>query len=84
MEIKETYLWEHYPFLSSVPTKRIKHSLKEIKKDGIDETAVFQLENGLFLFIRFYGTKENLNLGYTDIKEFDNLEEAVKMYEEYQ
>ena len=77
-----TYLWSHSPFVSSPPKKRLKHLLHEGKKQEIDEIAIFELENGKFLFVRFYGTKLNLDWGFTDVEEFDNLEEAVKIYDD--
>lgn len=77
------YLWQHEPFLSSPPAKMFLYILKPSMKDEIDEMAVFELENGKFLFIRFYGTKEDLSLGFTDIEEFDILDQAVNLYNQF-
>ena len=76
----ETYLWSHEPFVSSPPIERIEHTLLEGKKEEIDEMAIFRLENNKFLFIRFYGTKRDLNKGFTDLEEFEALNEAKKVY----
>jgi len=78
--MSETYLWCHEPFVSSPPIKRVEYRLFEGKKGEIDEIAVFKLDNGKFLFIRFYGTKTDLNKGFTDIEEFKTLQEAKSVY----
>lgn len=76
----KTYIWSHEPFLSGIPQKRIRHSLLESSKGELDEAAVFELSNGKFLFIRFYGNSENLEEGVTDIEEFETENEAVELY----
>ncbi len=78
--MSKTYLWSHRPFLSAPPIKRVKYRLFEGKKGEIDEIAVFQLNNDQFLFIRFYGIKTDLNKGFTDIEEFETLQEAKSVY----
>lgn len=77
-----TYLWSHKPFVSSPPKELIKHTIHEGKKQEIDEIAVFKLENQKYLYVRFCGTKMNLDWGFTDLEEFDTQEEAVKLYNE--
>lgn len=81
MKNKITYLWEHEPFVSSPPCDRILHHLYEGEKEEIDEIAVFKLQNEKFLFIRFYGTKKDLNMGFTDLEEFDSFDDAKMLYE---
>jgi len=78
--MSETYIWTHEPFLSSPPKERINHVLFEGNKQEIDEMAIFKLENGKFLFIRFCGTKKDLTLGSTDVEEFDSLLDAQNVY----
>lgn len=77
----KTYIWSHEPFLSGEPHKRLRHSLLEGQEGEIDEVAVFELSNGKFLFIRFYGNNANLEEGVTDLDEFDSELEAVEIYE---
>jgi hypothetical protein len=78
--MSKTYLWSHEPFVSAPPVKRVEYRLFEGKKGEIDEIAVFKLANDKFLFIRFYGTKIDLNKGFTDIEEFNTLQEAKIVY----
>lgn len=77
---EETYLWSHHPFVSSPPIERIEHKIYVGKKGEIDEMGIFKLKNEKFLFIRFYGTKLDLNKGFTDIEEFKSLKEAKNVY----
>lgn len=76
----ETYLWSHHPFISAPPAERVEHTQYVGTKGEIDEMAIFRLKNNKFLFIRFYGTKENLNQGFTDLEEFESLNEAKNVY----
>ncbi len=78
---EKTYLWSHEPFLTGQPIERIRHSLMENQEGELDEVAVFKLDNGKFLFIRFCGNLLNLEEGITDLEEFDAEEDAVKLYQ---
>lgn len=78
----ESYLWRHEPLISAPPIEVINHFLHE---DGetVFEVAVFRLENENYLFISFCTEcKTEKEVGITDMEEFDNLEEAVRLYVE--
>ena len=80
--MSETYLWSHQPFVSSPPEERLKHIIQYGDMDQVDEVAVFRLQNQKFLFIRFYGIITDLSCGFTDVEEFEKLEDALHLYEE--
>lgn len=68
--------------LSSEPNTIIKHHLLE-EGDCVCEVAVFKLENDKYLYIRYVSdSKNDNNIGFTDLEEFDKESEAVKLYNE--
>ena len=76
-----TYLWNHEPDISSEPKETLHHFVNE-DSDSIFECGVFLLENSKFLFIRFSSLeKNNKEIGVTELEEFDNLEDAVILFE---
>jgi hypothetical protein len=78
----DTYLWNHEPMLSSAPEEVVKHFL-HTDGDEVFECAVMKLENGKFLYIAFSSEfKNESEVGVTDIEEFDNENDAVKLYNE--
>ena len=78
----ETYLWSHEPELSAEPVERIKHNI-DIRENEVDEIAIFKLQNDKYLYIKFVGVIDNIQLGITDIEEFDTLSEAEEVYKTY-
>ena len=42
---------------------------------------MLKLENGNFVFISWSGQKDDLDAGVIDCQEFNNMEEAVKIFE---
>ena len=79
-KLDETFLWSHEPFLSSAPVQLVCRKLHIGEKREVDEAAVFLLENNKFLYIRFYGLVDSLNLGITDLEEFESKEDALNLY----
>lgn len=76
------YLWRQEPTLSSEPILTIKHRLLE-EGDCVCEVAVFKLENEKYLYIRYVSdSKNDNNIGFTDLEEFDKEAEAVRLYNE--
>ncbi len=79
---QDTYLWSHSPILSAFPS--IEHCrVLNVDDDAIDEAGVFELENGKFVYISFIGLASDLELGYTLVEEFDNIESAKNVFELY-
>lgn len=76
------YLWNHYPSVSSPPEKVLNHHLV-LDEDDVFEVGLFLLENGSFLCISFVSEdRKNQEVGVTEYKEFDSLEEATIMFDE--
>lgn len=82
MEIKETNIWNHFPYISSRPVDILENYVN-INKDSIDEIALVLMENEEYLVIHYCGNLKDKNMGFTELREFeDNLEEACKFYAE--
>lgn len=80
---QELYLWSHVPVLESRIVRRVDFCSK-INDEYVDEAGVFELENGKYIYVRFSGNKNNLNEGFTDIEEFENLDKALEVFKLYQ
>lgn len=78
MEEEETYVWRHRPMLSSPPKRRIMRVLEKTS-EIVGERAIYELENGTFLYIFFTGRLDNENTGITDIVETESLDEALEL-----
>lgn len=81
-----TYVWVQEPWLSASPIERLKHAVYRGDKGEVDEMAVFKLENGKYLYIRYCGNEKILleqdeDVGFTDSEEFDSLDEAEALYD---
>lgn len=77
--MENTYIWSHHPSLSSSPKER-KLYVSFGKGQEIEERAVYELENGKFLYILFYGHIDNPKNGVTDLEECDTYEEALELF----
>lgn len=75
-----TRLWNHFPNLSAPPIQR-HLSCSRMKNNNLDEYGIFQLENSKYAFLHFCGVKDNPDLGFTEIEEFDTLDEALEFFE---
>lgn len=68
--------------ISAAPIEVINH-FQHIDGSVVYEVAVIRLENEKYLFIAFSSDNRfDEEVGVTDIEEFDNREEAVKIYNE--
>lgn len=80
-----TYVWIQEPWLSSSPTERLEHAVYRGEKGELDEMAIYKLENGKYLYIRYCGNEKVLlekdeDIGFTDLEEFESLDEALNLY----
>ena len=80
--MEDCYLWRHRPIIASPVEELISHFLE---KEGSEvfEKAVFLLESGKYLYIRYSGPIDNENAGINDIEEFDSLHEAKEVFDEH-
>lgn len=80
----ECFLWRHNPIISSPPEQMIFHFLeKKTRFNEVFEKAVFLLENGNYLYIRYFGPIDNEKVGVTDIEEFKTIAEATEVFDEH-
>lgn len=78
----DTYLWKQEPMISAAPIETLHHMI-HVQEEEVFEAAVFKLENDKFLYISYSSDfRSEDGVGVTDIEEFDNLEDAVKLYKE--
>jgi predicted nucleotide-binding protein (sugar kinase/HSP70/actin superfamily) len=76
-----TQLWTHCPMVSSEPEELVSH-FEHKEEDHFFEAAVFKLQDGKYLFISFSKEGDEPESGVTDYEEFDNLQEAVRIFKE--
>lgn len=80
--MEEIYLWRHWPLISSPPVEQIFFNSRS-DKDFVEQKAVLKLENQKYLYIRYSGVLTDPKSGITDIEEFESLEEATEVYNEF-
>ena len=76
-------IFEDYElFISSRPVELIKHYYRDFREE-MEEASVLKMENGKYLFISFSGLSdpEEKDKGVIDHQEFENMEEAIKLFE---
>jgi hypothetical protein len=81
-EKEEFYIWSCAPILSSDPEKRLKYSYF-IAKDLVKESAIYSLGNGKYVFLSFDGNPKDQNVGAFHVEEFDDLNEAMRVFSLY-
>lgn len=66
--------------VSAAPIETINH-FQHIDGELVYEVAVLKLENDKYLYVSFSSDHRfEEEVGTTDVEEFDNLEDAVRLY----
>lgn len=84
MECKEKceyYIWSQEPYLNSLPDKRVKYHFSMSPDKDVQESAVYLLESGKFLYVNFCGSHTEELTGVTYLEEFSSLNDAVEVFE---
>lgn len=74
-------LWNHFPKLSAEPIRYLMFFSKQ-SENNLDECGLFELDNGKYVYIRYYGLSNDPESGITELQEFFTLADAEKFWDE--